>query len=126
MKTFTTNLSADEAVAALKSGIEETGMRLVAHINGQANARLIGEAVPADQILEVFHPSYAVRLWRVCKPAGYDIPLRIHVYEQDGDTHIACRMPKTVFAPYRCDALNAIAEELQGVFENILARVPEV
>ena len=125
MKTFTTKLSADEAVAALKAGIEETGMRLVAHINGQANAKLIGKEVPADQILEIFRPDFAIRVWQACKPAGHDIPLRIHVYEEDGTTKVACRMPKTVFAPFGSEALMAVGEELETIFSNILAHVPE-
>jgi uncharacterized protein (DUF302 family) len=125
MKTFTTTLSADEAVDRLKSGIEAEGMRLVAHINGQANAKLIGKDVPADQILEVFRPDYAIRVWDACKPAGHDIPLRIHVYEDGGATKVACRMPKTVFAPFDSPALMAVGEELEAVFGNILGHVPE-
>jgi uncharacterized protein (DUF302 family) len=125
MKTFTTPLSADEAVEKLKAGIEAEGMRLVAHINGQANAKLIGKDVPADQILEIFRPDFAIRVWQACKPAGHDIPLRIHVYEDGGATKVACRMPKSVFAPFDSEALMAVGEELETVFDNILGHVPE-
>lgn len=125
MKTITTNLSADEAVEALKRGIEAQGMRLVSHINGQANARLIGKEVPADQVLEVFRPDYALRVWEACKSAGIDIPLRIHVYAQDEKTHVALRRPTSVFAAHANAALSAIGEELDAVFHNILAEVPE-
>ncbi|NBC12647.1 MAG: hypothetical protein GVY09_04770, partial [Gammaproteobacteria bacterium] len=48
MHTFQTPLSADEAVDKLKTGVEGAGLRVVAHINGQANAKLIGKEVPAD------------------------------------------------------------------------------
>jgi uncharacterized protein (DUF302 family) len=125
MRTIKTSLTADEAVERLKAGIEGQGMRLVAHINGQANARLIGKEVPADQILEVFRPDYALRVWAACKPAGHDIPLRIHVYEDQGATWVACRMPTTVFAPFDSPALMAVGDELDTVFGNILAQVPE-
>lgn len=126
MKTITTNLTADEAVDRLKAGIEAQGMRLVAHINGQANARLIGKEVPADQILEIFRPDFALRVWAACKPAGHDIPLRIHVYEDDGGaTRVACRMPTTVFAPFDSPTLMAVGDELDTIFGNILAQVPE-
>lgn len=123
MKTFTTPLSADDAVAALKDGIEAAGMRLVAHINGQANALKIGKEVPADQILEVFRPDFAIRVWAACKPAGHDIPLRIHVYEDGADTRVACRLPSEVFAPYGSEALMTVAGELDAIFGNILASV---
>ena len=125
MKTYVTSMSAEEAVTALLSGIEEANMRVVAHINGQANAAKMGKEVPADQILEVFRPDFAIRVWSACKPAGHDIPLRIHVYEDGTDVKVACRMPTEVFAPFASAALNEIGTELDGVFSNILAKVSE-
>ena len=125
MKTFTTPLSADAAVEALKSGIDAAGMRLVAHINGQANALKIGKQVPADQILEIFRPDFAIKVWAACKPAGHDIPLRIHVYEDGGATRVACRMPSTVFEPYGSPGLMAVGAELDAIFEAILASVAQ-
>lgn len=121
MKTITTNLSAEDAVASLLAGIEAENMRVVAHINGQANAAKIGKQVPADQILEVFRPDYAVRVWEACKPAGHDIPIRIHIYEQGAEVKIACRMPGEVFAPFESAALDEIGEELDVIFSGILS-----
>lgn len=120
MKTFTTTLTADDAIAKLQEGIEATGMRQVAHINGQANAAMIGKTVPADQILEIFRPDFAVRVWEACKPAGHDIPLRIHVYEDGEETKVTCRMPSEVFAPFEADALTPIGTELDEIFSSIL------
>lgn len=121
MNSFTTSLKADAAVTALIGGIEAQNMRVVAHINGQANAAKMGKEVPADQILEVFRPDYAIRVWQACKPAGHDIPLRIHVYEDEDDVVVACRMPSEVFAPFGVPELNAIGTELDGIFDSILA-----
>lgn len=123
MNTFTTTLTADEAVNALLAGIESENMRVVAHINGQANAAKMGKEVPADQILEVFRPDFAIRVWTACKPAGHDIPLRIHVYEDGDEVKVACRMPSEVFAPYDSSELNEIGLELDGIFEKILSSV---
>ena len=125
MKTFTTALSADEAIEKLLAGVESVGLRVVAHINGQANAAKIGKTVPADQILEIFRPDFAIRVWAACKTAGHDIPLRIHVYEEDGVTKVACRMPTEVFAPYASDALMTVGEELDSIFNEILGFVSE-
>jgi len=100
-------------------------MRVVAHINGQANAAKIGKEVPADQILEVFRPDFAIRVWAACKPAGLDIPLRIHVYEEGDLVKVACRLPSTVFAPFGSNALDDIGAELDVIFNNILQTIPE-
>ena len=122
MKTFVTKLDAEAAVAALLAGIESENMRVVAHINGQANAAKMGKTVPADQILEVFRPDFAIRVWEAYKSAGHDIPLRIHVYEEGDAVKVACRMPTEVFAPFGSEALDAIGVELDAIFERILAK----
>lgn len=123
MKTIETALTPEQAVERLIAAIAEVDLRLVAHINGQANAAKLGKTVPADQILEVFRPDFAIRVWAACKPAGHDIPLRIHVYELDGRTKVACRMPGTVFAPFGSAELDAIGAELDPLFDSILSSV---
>ena len=125
MKTVISRLDVETTVATLLAGIDTQGMRLVAHINGQANAAKMGKQVPADQVLEVFRPDFAIRVWTACKPAGHDIPLRIHVYEAGEAVKVACRMPSTVFAPYGSAELDSIGAELDLIFGNILAGVPE-
>lgn len=125
MKTITTTLSAEDSVSSLLSAIEEQNMRVVAHINGQANAAKMGKEVPADQILEVFRPDFAIRVWAACKPAGHDIPLRIHVYEEGNEVKVACRLPSTVFAPFGSSELDEIGAELDVIFNNILSTIPE-
>lgn len=125
MKTITTNLNVEDVVSKLMAGIEAENMRVVAHINGQANAAKIGKEVPADQIIEVFRPDFAVRVWQACKPAGHDIPLRIHVYEDGDEVKVGCRLPSTVFADFNSEELNAIGAELDEIFTNILKMIPE-
>lgn len=112
--------SVDTTVDRLKQAVEQQGLRVVAHINGQANAAKLGKSVPADQILEIFRPDYAMRVWAACKPAGIDIPLRIHVYEgADGTAIMSYRTPSEVFAPFQSEALMQIARELDPLFAAI-------
>jgi uncharacterized protein (DUF302 family) len=125
MKTIKSNQTAEQTVETLLSAIEQQNMRVVAHINGQANAAKMGKTVPADQILEVFRPDYAIRVWEACKAAGHDIPLRIHVYEQGEEVIVACRMPGTVFSAFNSPELDAIGLELDEIFSNILNSVNE-
>jgi len=103
------------------SSIEANNMRLVSHINGQANAARMGKTVPADQILEVFRPDFAIRVWQCCKPAGIEIPLRIHLYEDDsGNVIVTYRTAQEIFQPYQSQELMKIGEELDEIFLNIL------
>jgi uncharacterized protein (DUF302 family) len=123
---FSVRLSAEQAIERLQAAVAGVPMGLVAHINGQANCAKKGIEVPLDQILEVFRPDFAVRVWAADKRAGLDIPIRIHVCEQDGKTWVACRMPSAVFAPYGNGALAAIGCELDEIFARILAALDDV
>ena len=121
MIQFSVSLDADATAARLIEAISAVPMGLVAHINGQANAAKRGITVPADQILEVFRPDFAVRVWQADKRAGIDIPLRIHLYAVADHTVVAMRSPGEVFAAYANPQLDAIAAELTPIFDTILA-----
>lgn len=113
--------SVDEVVERLKQGAASASMAIVAHLNGQANAAKRGLSVPGDQILEVFRPDLAIRVWEADKSAGLDIPIRIHVFEQGAATVISYRPPSAVFAPYHNPRLDLIGAELDPVFAAIAA-----
>lgn len=121
MIRFAVSLSVDEAAEKLIAAVAAYPMGLVAHANGQANCAKKGIVVPADQVLEVFRPDYAVKVWTADKSAGIDIPLRIHLYEAGGRTWIAYRPATVVFKPYANAQLDAIAAELDGIFNQLLA-----
>ena len=121
MIRFAVSLSVDEAAEKLIAAIAAYPMGLVAHANGQANCAKKGISVPADQVLEVFRPDYAVKVWAADKAAGIDIPLRIHLYEAGGRTWVAFRPATAVFAPYANAQLDAIGAELDDIFNQLLA-----
>ena len=121
MIRFAVTLRASEAADRLIAAALAYPMGLVAHINGQANCAKKGIEVPADQILEVFRPDFAVKLWAADKTAGIDVPLRIHLYEQGGRTWIAHRTASEVFQPYANPRLDALGSELDAVFKQILS-----
>ena len=121
MITFTVSLDADSAAAKLTEAAQAVPMGVLAHMNGQANCAKKGIEVSADQILEIFRPDFAIRVWKAHKPAGIDIPLRIHLYAADGKTVVSYRSAAEVFAPYAIPELTAIAGDIDPIFERILA-----
>jgi uncharacterized protein (DUF302 family) len=121
MIRFAVSLSVDEAAEQLIAAIAAYPMGLVAHANGQANCAKKGMVVPADQVLEVFRPDYAVKVWAAEKAAGIDVPLRIHLYEADGKTWVAYRPAAEIFKPYVNPQLNLLGGELDVIFNELLA-----
>jgi uncharacterized protein (DUF302 family) len=113
-------------VEKLLASVESANMRVVSHIDGQKNAEKIGKVVPADQIIEVFRPDFAVRVWSACKAAGIEIPLRIHIYEDSSGRVRVSHIPASeLFSKYQVSALNEIAGELDQIFSQILSCLEE-
>jgi uncharacterized protein (DUF302 family) len=121
MIRFAVSLPVDEVAEKLIAAIAAYPMGLVAHANGQANCAKKGISVPADQVLEVFRPDYAVKVWKAEKAAGIDIPLRIHLYEANGKAWVAYRPATEVFEPYANPQLDALGGELDLIFNQLLA-----
>ena len=117
------SVSPASVIEDLTASVEAEGLRVVTRIDGQANAAKLGIDAPLDQIIEVFHPQYAAQVWRACKPAGLDIPLRIHIYDDGARIMLAYRQPSDVFAPYQNPQLEDIGRQLDQVFARIMARV---
>ncbi len=109
-----------ETVERLLAAVARVPMGLVAHINGQANVAKKGIVVDCDQILEIFRPDFAVRVWAARKEAGLDIPLRLHVYVAGGRTITAYRRPSQVFARYDHPDLVSLGAELDRIFAAIV------
>ena len=122
MLTIKTNKAVEHVILKLMESIETNNMRIVSHINGQQNAARIGKKVPADQILEVFRPDFAIKVWDACKSAGIHIPLRIHVFEYEGSTNVQYQKAQDIFSVYNNPALTEIAKELDALFEQILVQ----
>jgi len=121
MISQTFDLPMQDVVARLMEAIAAAPLGLVAHIDGQANAAKRGITVGADQILEVFRPDFAARVWQADKRAGIDIPLRIHVYESGGRVVVAHRSPAEVFAPYANPALDDVSRDLAPLLARVFA-----
>jgi uncharacterized protein (DUF302 family) len=121
MIRFAVSLPVAEAAEKLIAAIAAYPMGLVAHADGQANCAKKGISVPADQVLEVFRPDYAVKVWAADKAAGIDIPLRIHLYEADGRTWVAHRPASDVFKPYVNPQLDVLGGELDAIFNQLLS-----
>lgn len=114
----------DAAVARAEKAIAAKGMGLVASASASRGAAGRGVKIPGNIVLMVFRNDYAVRMLAASVPAGIEAPLRLYLTEEpDGGTSIRYSLPSAVFAPYGNAALDAMAKELDPVFEAIVRDV---
>ncbi len=111
----------DALAARLEKAIEANKMGLVAQASASRGAAARGVKIPGNLVLMVFRNDYAVRMLAASVPAGVEAPLRLYVTEDvSGKASVSWREPSAVFAPYGSADLNAMARELDPVFDKIV------
>ena len=111
----------DALAKRLEKAIEANKMGLVAQASASRGAAARGVKIPGNLVLMVFRNDYAVRMLAASVPAGVEAPLRLYVTEDaNGKASVSWRAPTAVFAPYGSAELNAMARELDPVFEKIV------
>lgn len=107
-------------VARVEAAIEHHEMALVAQASASRGAAARGVEIPGNAVLMVFRNDFAVRMLRASVAAGIEAPLRLYVTENaDATASLRHRAPSSVFAPYRNGSLDAIAAELDPMFDGI-------
>lgn len=111
----------DTVVSRLEKSIEANKMGLVAQASASRGAAGRGIKIRGNAVLMVFRNDYAVRMLAASVPSGFEAPLRIYVTEgADGSTGVSWRTPSAVFGPYGSADLDAMARELDPIFEKIV------
>lgn len=119
-RTLHSRLGFDALVARTEAAIGKQKMGLVARASASQGAAGRGIKIPGNAVLMVFRNDYAVRMLEASVPAGIEAPLRLYLTENaDGTASLSYRIPSAVFAPYKNEKLDAMARELDPVFESI-------
>jgi len=111
-----------DLVSRLDAAVKASRMGLVTRASATRGAASIGKTIPGNMVVGVYRPDFAVRMLDASVPAGIEAPLRFYITENsDGTATLTYRKPSAVFAPYEVPALDAMARELDPIFEAIAA-----
>lgn len=120
-KTVMSDRGFDETVSRLEKSIIDNKMGLVAQASASKGAAARGVKIPGNTVLMVFRNDFAVRMLKASVPAGIEAPLRLYVTENASGSSITYRRPSATFAPYGNAELDALARELDPIFDKIVA-----
>jgi uncharacterized protein (DUF302 family) len=111
----------DALAGRVEKAVAKQQMGLVAQASASRGAAARGVKIPGNLVLMVFRNDYAVRMLNASVPAGIEAPLRLYLTENaDGTATLGYRRPSATFAPYGSAELDAMARELDGIFETIV------
>jgi uncharacterized protein (DUF302 family) len=123
LETVATSKSFADLQNALEAAVKDNGMFVVTRACASCSAAKRDIKIPGNMVIGVYRNDFAIRMLEANMQAGIEAPIRFYLTENDdGSTSLSYRLPSTVFAPYGSPDLDALAEELDAIWQGIVAK----
>lgn len=110
-----------ETVARAVAALERRDIRLLARIDHAAGARAAG-LVLADEVLLIFgDPRVGTLLIQSDPLIGYELPLRLLVWDDGGQTKVGYRRPDELADDFAVADQGGVLERMNGLLEQLVA-----
>ncbi len=109
-------------IARLDAAVKANKMGLVTRASATLGAKSLGQTIPGNMVIGVYHPRFAIRMLAASIAAGIEAPIRFYVTENaDGTATLSYQTLTAIFAPYADggEKLTAMARELDAIFAKI-------
>lgn len=121
-----TSLSVREAVTRLETAIEAAPPTLMAKIDHGANAKNAGIMFSESVLLIFGAPRIGTPIMEANPLAGLDLPVKILVWDDDGQTKIAYLKPERLKDRYDLDdAADEVIGQMTGALDKITSAATE-
>jgi uncharacterized protein (DUF302 family) len=120
-ETVATGYSFEALQDQLTKAVEANMMAVVTTACASCGAARRGVTIPGNIVFGVYRNDFAVRMLEASIPAGIEAPIRFYITENADDTaSLTYQMPSAVFAPYGSADLDAMAEEMDPIWQQIV------
>lgn len=114
----------DETVKHIQAAAEANAYRVLAHIYASNNVKNIGIDTPNHQVVEIFRPDYAAKVWSFKAAAGISIPIRLHIFENDNcEVQVDCQQASETLGVHDIEDLSKFAAGIDEDFKTILSGI---
>ncbi|HWF49655.1 MAG TPA: DUF302 domain-containing protein [Solirubrobacteraceae bacterium] len=115
--------SVRETIERLLSALEARGMEVFARIDHGAGARTAGLELRDEEVVVFGNPRAGTPLMQADPKVGYELPLRLLVWDAGGRTTIGYRPPTELMDDYSVADRLDILEGMTGLLEQLVAEV---
>lgn len=110
-----------KTVDQLAGAIEKAGAKIAARVDHQANAKSVGQDIPAATVLVFGNPKVGTPFIAADPMAGLDLPVRVLVFDDDGQTRLVATAPEELVERYGLADLDEKAvSTMRGAIENLM------
>lgn len=99
--------SVDATADKLVSAVENAGAKVFARVDHAAGAESIGEDLPDMTMVMFGNPKIGTSIMKAAPQAGIDLPLRVLIWDEDGQTRIGYLDPAEFAARYQVEGADA-------------------
>lgn len=110
-----------DTVDRLVAALDARGIRVFARIDHAAGAREAGLELADEQLLVFGDPRVGTLLMQDDAAVGYELPLRLLVWDDDSATRIGWRPPTELAAEYGVSTRTEVLERIEGLLEQLAA-----
>jgi uncharacterized protein (DUF302 family) len=110
-----------DTVDRLVTALGARGTRVFARIDHAAAAREAGLELADEQLLVFGDPRVGTFLMQEEASVGYELPLRLLVWDDGGATRIGWRPPTELAGEYGLSAQAEVLERMEGLLEQLVA-----
>ena len=110
-----------ETVDRLAAAVEGAGAKVAARIDHQANAKSVGTEIAPATVLIFGNPKVGTPFIAADPQAGLDLPVRVLVYSDDGETRLVATAPEALAERYGlADLDDAAVTTMRGAIEKLM------
>ena len=122
MKQIPLKLSVSESVEHIKKSLKEKGFTLFCDIDHQANAGSVDLDMPASRALIFGNPVAGTRLMQKDITMSLDLPLRLAIVDNNGQTILIHQTTEDYSQNYQVDG-HPVLEKIESLFSALVTEL---
>ena len=109
-----------ETVEKLTAAVEKAGAAVAATVDHQANAKSVGTDIPATTLVIFGNPKVGTPLIAANRTVAVDLPVRVLVYDDGGQTRMIATAPETLVERHGLDGVDDAVATMRGAIEKLM------
>jgi uncharacterized protein (DUF302 family) len=119
MLTTASSFGHGETVARLLDAISHEGLTVFAQFDHAAGAHAVGMDLSNEVVVVFGNPRSGTLLMQADPRVGIELPLRVLVWDQDGQTVVGYNDPRSLAGPYDLTAQAAVLGAMSSLLDRL-------
>jgi uncharacterized protein (DUF302 family) len=113
-------------VQRLRAALTARGISVLGHVDHAAGARAVGLELPDEQVLIFGNPQAGTPLMQEDPTIGYELPLRMLIWDAGGQTMIGYRPPTELDREYAVPGHAQVLDNMAGLMAQLAGEAAAV